>query len=192
MNVKDVKDGQIIDVVFVKRDPLCAGPSVPVQSTNKEDFMEHKMHEKTETGKMAEEWKYTQPDQDNVCFTDFKVYSDVKCETASDTLLKGLADVKVKKCADDADKVMLFACGETKLSIVEGANYGATCADAGDASADATKLTDITVKAVDGKVACALATLKDGTNAYISYTGSGWKKAEAGEGSSNTSNTTGG
>lgn len=51
MNVKDVKDGQIIDVVFVKRDPLCAGPSVPVQSTNKEDFMEHKMHEKTETAK---------------------------------------------------------------------------------------------------------------------------------------------
>lgn len=107
--------------------------------------------------------------------------------------MKGLAAVKVKNCgADDADKVMLLACGETKLSIVEGTNYGATCNDAKDASAEAAKLTDITVKAVDGKVACALATLKDDTKAYISYTGSGWKKTEAGEGSSDTSNTTDG
>ena len=143
---------------------------------------------------MTATWKYTEPDQDNVCFTDFKVYADDKCATtASATLLKGLADVKVKNCgADDADKVMLLACGETKLSIVEGANYGATCDEAKTASADAAKLTDITVKAADGKVTCAVATLKDGTKAYISYTGSGWKKAEASEGSNDTSNTTDG
>ena len=142
---------------------------------------------------MTATWKYTEPDQNNVCFTDFKVYADDKCATtASTTLLKGLAAVKVKTCADDADKVLLLACGETKLSIVEGANYGATCNDATDASADAAKLTDITVKAVDGKVTCAEATLADGTKAYISYTGSGWKKAEASEGSDDTSNTTDG
>ena len=75
------------------------------------------------------EWKYTEPDQDNVCYTDFKAYSDDQCANESDTLLKGAADLLVKKC-DAANKVLLLKCGEEKLDFIEGSPFGANCNDA--------------------------------------------------------------
>ena len=140
---------------------------------------------------MTKTWKYTEPDQNNACYTEFKVFSDDKCATADAAKLKGAADLKVKKC-DETNKVLLLKCGETELQYVEGANFGADCNAATDASADAAKLTKVTVAAKDGKVPCTKVTLKDPSVAYITYTGSGWASKDAGAGNStNATNATG-
>ena len=138
---------------------------------------------------MTKTWKYTEPDQDNACYTEFKVFTDDKCTTEDAVKLKGAGALKVKEC-DATNKLLLLKCGETELQYVGGPDFGASCDDAKTASADTAKLTKVTVAAKDGKVPCTKVTLKDAGVAYISYTGSGWAATDAGN-STNTTNATG-